>query len=135
MRNLPKTHWLDAACVGASTPNVLQVAGVYPLLIEACGHGCRRMRNVNKIGLPCSAPKGPKKVQGFQTGDITRAIVTTGKKQGIYVGRVLVRATGSFDLTTRRARITGLDVRFFSHLHRSDGYRYAKGEGCAHPPA
>lgn len=135
MRHLPKTHWLDAACVGASTPEVLQVAGVHPLLIEACGHGCRRMRNVNKIGLPCSAPKGPKNVQGFQTGDITRAIVTTGKKQGIYVGRVLVRATGSFDITTRRARIAGLDVRFFSHLHRSDGYSYAKGEGSANPPA
>lgn len=134
MRKLPKTHWLDAACVGASTPEVLQVAGVYPLLIEACGHGCRRMRNINKIGLPCSAPKGPKKVRGFQTGDITRAIVTTGKKQGIYVGRVLVRATGSFDLTTRRARIAGLDVRFFSHLHRSDGYSYSKGEGYANPP-
>ncbi|GLV54751.1 hypothetical protein KDH_15980 [Dictyobacter sp. S3.2.2.5] len=125
MRNLPKTHWLDAACVGASTPDVLQVAGVHPFRIEACGHGCRRMRNVNKIGLPCSAPKGPKKVQGFQTGDITRAIVTRGKKQGIYVGRVLVRATGSFDITTRRGRIAGLDVRFFSHLHRSDGYNYA----------
>lgn len=125
MRNLPKTHWLDAACVGASTPEVLQVTGVHPLRIEACGHGCRRMRNVNKIGLPCSAPKGPKKVQGFQTGDITRAIVTTGKKQGIYVGRVLVRATGSFDITTRRGRIAGLDVHFFSHLHRSDGYSYA----------
>ncbi|GLV55827.1 hypothetical protein KDH_26710 [Dictyobacter sp. S3.2.2.5] len=134
MRNLPKTHWLDAACVGASTPDVLQVAGVHPLRIEACGHGCRRMRNVNKIGLPCSAPKGPKKVQGFQTGDIARAIVTRGKKQGVYVGRVLVRATGSFDITTRRGRIAGLDVRFFSHLHRSDGYSYAKGEGYANPP-
>jgi 5-methylcytosine-specific restriction endonuclease McrA len=133
-RSLPKTHWLDATCVGASTPEVLQVTGVSPLLIEACGHGCRRVRNVNKIGLPCSAPKGPKKVQGFQTGDITRATVTTGKKQGSYVGRVLVRATGSFDLTTRRGRIAGLHVRFFRHLHRSDGYSYAQGKGETHFP-
>lgn len=40
-RGLPKTHWLDAACVGASTPDVLYVAGVQPLLIKAGGHGCQ----------------------------------------------------------------------------------------------
>ena len=35
-----------------------------------------------------------KKVKGFQTGDLVRATVTTGTKQGSYVGRVLVRASG-----------------------------------------
>ncbi|HEV8194227.1 MAG TPA: RNA-guided endonuclease IscB, partial [Ktedonobacterales bacterium] len=35
VRELPKTHWLDAACVGASTPPVLQVRGVLPLQITA----------------------------------------------------------------------------------------------------
>lgn len=41
-RGLEKTHWLDAACVGASTPDVLHVAGVVPLLIKANGHGSGR---------------------------------------------------------------------------------------------
>ena len=132
-RGLPKTHWLDAACVGASTPERLQVRGVSPLLIEACGHGCRRVHNVNAIGLPRSAPKGPKKVRGFQTGDITLAVVTTGTKQGIYEGRVLVRASGSFDLTMKHGRIAGLNARFFHHLHRSDGYSYTQGEVYANP--
>lgn len=127
IRFLPKTHWLDASCVGRSTPETLAISKVVPLLITADGHGCRRMRNVNKIGLPCSKPKGAKKVKGFQTGDIARAIVTTGKKQGIYTGRVLVRSTGSFDLTTRTGRVAGLNVRFFTHLHKSDGYSYHIG--------
>src|SRR5260370_30793022 len=38
MRNLPKTHWLDAASVGTSTPEVLQITGMHPLLITAIGH-------------------------------------------------------------------------------------------------
>lgn len=33
-RGLPKTHWLDAACVGRSTPNPLRVTGVQPLSIS-----------------------------------------------------------------------------------------------------
>lgn len=132
-RGLPKTHWGDAACVGASTPERLQVRGVRPLLIEACGHGCRRVCNVTAIGLPRSAPKGPKHVQGFQTGDIARAIVTTGARQGIYEGRVLVRASGSFDLLTKHGRMAGLNARFFRHLHRSDGYRYTQGDVYATP--
>lgn len=123
-RGLEKTHWMDASCIGKSTPQTLQITGINPLLIAATGHGCRRMRNVNDIGLPCSKPKGAKKVQGFQTGDIARAIVTTGKKQGTYVGRVLVRATGSFDVATKQGRVAGLAARFFSAVHRADGYSY-----------
>src|SRR5262249_52035326 len=34
-RDLPKTHWLDATCVGASTPATLTVKGVVPLRIQA----------------------------------------------------------------------------------------------------
>ena len=43
IRELPKTHWLDAACVGASTPEVLKVEGITPLVITATGHGSRQM--------------------------------------------------------------------------------------------
>ncbi|GAC1651997.1 MAG: hypothetical protein NVS4B9_42340 [Ktedonobacteraceae bacterium] len=49
---------------------------------------------VTAIGFPCSKSKAAKKVKGFQTGDIVRAVVTTGTKQGVHVGRVLVRASG-----------------------------------------
>src|SRR5450759_3613510 len=40
-QGLAKAHWIDAACVGASTPLLLGVDQVVPLLIKATGHGCR----------------------------------------------------------------------------------------------
>jgi len=126
-RSLPKEHWIDAACVGRSTPHVLKMAGIVPLLITATGHGSRQKCNVNEIGFPCSNPKGAKKVKGFQTGDIVRAMVTTGTKQGIYVGRVLVRASGSFDIRTKQGRVQGISHRFCTPVHRSDGYNYKIG--------
>ncbi len=48
MRELPKTHWLDAACVGASTPEVLNVEGIRPLVITAMGRGNRQMCRMDK---------------------------------------------------------------------------------------
>jgi hypothetical protein len=38
-RALPKTHWLDAACVGTSTPESLIIQHIIPLQIRATGHG------------------------------------------------------------------------------------------------
>jgi 5-methylcytosine-specific restriction endonuclease McrA len=133
VRDLPKKHWLDAVCVGKSTPEQLHLAGVVPLLITATGHASRQKCNVNKVGFPCSKPKGTKKVKGFQTGDIVRAVVTHGTKQGIYVGRVLVRASGSFDIRTKQDRVQGISYRFCTPVHQCDGYSYVKGAGHSSP--
>jgi len=127
MRNLPKAHWIDAACVGKSTPEQLEVKGIVPLLIAANGHGRRQMCNVNKLGFPCSKPKGAKRVNGFQTGDMVRAIVPTGKRAGIYTGRVIVRASGSFDIRTTAGKVQGISHRYCQPIHRNDGYSYARG--------
>jgi 5-methylcytosine-specific restriction endonuclease McrA len=51
-RGLPKRHWLDAACVGPSTPAVLRIAGVTPLKITAMGWGTRQMAGLNIYGFP-----------------------------------------------------------------------------------
>jgi 5-methylcytosine-specific restriction endonuclease McrA len=130
-RGLPKKHYIDAACVGKSTPEKLEMQGIVPLLITAQAHGCRQMCNVDKRGFPCSKPKGAKKVKGLQTGDLVRAQVTTGKKQGRYVGRALVRASGSFDIQTQQGRVQGVNHRFCMPVHRSDGYSYAVGADTA----
>lgn len=130
-RGLPKTHWLDAACVGTSTPAALVLAGVAPVLIAATGHGSRQKCNVTTMGFPCSKPKGARSVKGFQTGDLVRAIVPTGKKQGRYVGRVLVRASGSFDIRTKQGRVQGISHRFCTLIQQADGYTYAPRERSA----
>jgi hypothetical protein len=46
-RGLPKTHWLDAACVGQRTPACLHIEQVVPWRIEAKGHGNRQMGYAN----------------------------------------------------------------------------------------
>src|SRR5262249_47128009 len=49
-RELPKEHWVDAACIGHSTPEKLEIEGVQPLLIKATGHGSRQMCSPDKYG-------------------------------------------------------------------------------------
>jgi len=86
-----KQHWIDAACVGASTPHRLLLDQVQPLLITAEGHGSWQMCLMNDSGFPRTGPKRAKLVYGFQTGDLVKALVTKGKKVGTYVGRVAIR--------------------------------------------
>lgn len=129
-RNLAKTHWLDAACVGASTPDILlHVSQVVPLLIKATGHGSRQMCRMNKYGFSRTGAKQARKVKDFQTGDIVKAIVPSGKKAGTYTGRVAVRTTGSFNITTHQRTTQGIGYRYCHVIHHSDGYSYGKGMG------
>ncbi len=122
-QNLEKTHWIDAACVGLSTPT-LNLKGVNPLLIKAAGHGTRQMAGTDKYGFP-TRHRTTKQVHfGFQTGDIVKAVVTKGKKVGVYVGRVLCRAIGSFDISTPSGRVAGISHKYCSPIHRKDGYSY-----------
>ncbi len=132
-RNLPKEHWIDAACVGVSTPALLGVNGVIPLRIIATGHGCRQLCLMDKFGFPRTKPKQAKRVKGYQTGDIVRAVVTKGKKIGTYVGKVAVRTSGSFNITTTHGVVQGISHRFCTPIHCSDGYCYEKG-AAAFPP-
>lgn len=126
-RELPKAHWIDAACVGQSTPEVLQVQGITPVLITATGRGSRQMCRMNKYGFPRTGPKQAKRVHGFQTGDMVKALITRGKKIGTYVGRVAVRASGSFNIMTGQATVQGIGYRSCRVLLACDGYRYGQG--------
>jgi 5-methylcytosine-specific restriction endonuclease McrA len=68
-QNLQKTHWVDAACVGKSTP-LLNIKGVKPLLIIANGHGTRQSCRTDKFGFPNRHCSRTKFHFGFQTGDM-----------------------------------------------------------------
>jgi hypothetical protein len=65
-----------------------------------------------------------KRVNGFQTGDCVRAEVPTGKKAGTHVGRVAIRATGSFNIQTEHGVVQGIAHRYCRLVQRSDGYGY-----------
>ncbi|NEP09971.1 MAG: HNH endonuclease [Symploca sp. SIO2C1] len=125
IRGLDKTHYWDAACVGASTPEQLITSGVKPLLIAAKGHGTRQQCRSDKFGFPSRYCSRTKFHKGFQTGDIVKAIVTSGKKIGTYVGRVATRATGSFNISTTDGLVQGISHKYCTHIHKKDGYSYA----------
>lgn len=120
---LPKTHWLDAACVGNARE--LKVLVSKPLLIKATGHGSRQMCRTDQFGFPSRYVPRCKLVKGFQTGDMIKAVVTKGKKVGIYVGRVAVRSTGSFNISTANGLVQGISYKYCKCIHKKDGYSYA----------
>jgi 5-methylcytosine-specific restriction endonuclease McrA len=111
-RELPKTHWTDAVCVGESTPERLQVGGVMPLLITAMGRHSRQMCRTNAAGFPDKQAKATSVVGGLRTGDLVRASVPARSvKAGVYVGRLAVRASGACNVKTARGTIEGIHVR------------------------
>ncbi len=137
---IPKTHALDAACVG-------EVAAVIDwqkptLAIKCTGRGAyQRTRLTAKGGLRgylmCT-----KSVKGFQTGDLVRAAVpASSKKAGVYTGRVAVRATGSFNIQAVGGVVQGISHKHCRLIQRADGYGYHQvatvgstqtGESMAH---
>ncbi len=124
-QKLEKTHWIDAACVGELTL-VLIIKGVKPLLITANGHGTRQLCRTDKFGFPNRHCSRIKFHFGFQTGDIVKAIVKTGKKAGVHIGRIATRATGSFNISTKNGLIQGISHKYCSAIHKKDGYSYAQ---------
>lgn len=125
IRELPKTHWIDAACVGTSTPEALLVANVKPLLVKAVGSGTRQMCQTDKYGFPKQHRQRKKKYFGFQTGDMVRAIIPEGRSKyaGVYTGKITVKASGTFKM-----RVNGIDIpvnhKYCTALHRQEGYQY-----------
>ncbi len=120
--NLPKTHWIDASCVGQIES--LTLVTNQPILIKATGRGTRQMCGTDKYGFPTRHRSRIQIHKGFQTGDIIKATVTAGKKVGFYLGRVLCRASGSFDISTQNGRITGISYKYCQSIHKKDGYSY-----------
>ena len=122
---IPKSHWGDAACVGASTPMNLSVAGIQTFFIQAKGHGNRRMCKTDKYGFPKNHRARQKRYFGMQTGDVVRASVPHGKYAGVWMSRVVVRASGKFDITINGKK-AGVHHKYCARLWLSDGYVYTE---------
>ena len=119
-----KEHWIDAACVGDSGKAVIIDQDIKPLIIKATGRGSRQMCRVNKYGFPRTSSKTSKVVKGFATGDLVKAIVTTGKKVGTYIGKVAVRSSGSFNIQTTNGVVQGIGWKYCQLIQKADGYLY-----------
>ena len=120
---LSKQHYYDALSVG-EIPTKLNFLTGKILQISAKGRGSRQMCSMDKFGFPRTAAKSSKSVKGFQTGDIVKAVVPTGSKQGEYLGRVAVRSRGYFNIETKSGLAKDIGYKFCRLLQRNDGYSY-----------
>lgn len=119
---LPKTHALDAVCVG-------DISGVKnwkipTLAVKAMGRGNYQRTRVFGSGFPRGYLTRQKRHFGFQTGDMVKANVTRGKKMGIYQGRIAVRATGKFNIQLHDRVVQGINHKYCAIVQRADGYGY-----------
>ena len=126
----PKTHWIDAACVGESGEHVRLDSSMQVSQVKATGHGSRQMCRMDRFGFPRTSAKAARKVKGFRTGDMVQSVVPSGKKAGTHIGKVAVRASGSFNVSTTVGVVQGISHKHCSMLHKADGYSYLSKTGA-----
>ncbi|HBR72270.1 MAG TPA: HNH endonuclease, partial [Cyanobacteria bacterium UBA11159] len=118
--NLPKAHWIDAACVGIVETLKLVTSKIFQ--VKATGFGGRKRCQTDKFGYPIKhRPLRP--IHGFSTGDIVRADVPKGKYKGTFTGRVcpMSHGYGEFVINGKRRSIK---LAYLTPIHRKDGYSY-----------
>lgn len=120
--SLPKTHALDAACVGDVA--VVRTWRRPTLAVKCMGRGSYQRTRLDKYGFPRGYLMRAKQVHGFQTGDQVLAEEPKGKHTGVHVGRVAVRATGNFNIQTGNGVAQGISHRHCRIVQRGDGYGY-----------
>jgi hypothetical protein len=126
----PKAHWIDAACVGESGNQVKLDLRMQVWQVKATGHGSRQMCRMDRFGFPRTSAKAAREVKGFRTGDMVQSVVPSGKKAGTHIGKVAVRASGSFNVSTTVGVVQGISHKHCSVLHRADGYSYLSKTGA-----
>ena len=123
---VPKTHALDAACVGQV--HAIENWNSPTLALKAMGRGSYQRTRLDKFGFPRAYLMRSKRVHGFATGDMVRADMPKGLKAGVHRGRVAVRATGNFNIQSYQAGVAavvqGIHYRHCRIVQRNDGYGY-----------
>jgi 5-methylcytosine-specific restriction endonuclease McrA len=123
---IPKTHALDAACVGSL--QAIQNWQCPTLTLKATGRGSYQRTRLDKFGFPRGYLMRTKRVHGFGTGDMVRAEVPAGIKVGTHIGRVAVRASGSFNIQSyqdgKAVVVQGISHKHCRIIQRADGYGY-----------
>ena len=89
-----------------------------------CNTGKSGFRRKKKDGTFAS-PKTVKRIYGFQTGDMVKAVVPKGKSQGTHIGRLAsVRANGDFSIRTKSELS---NYKYCQVIQHADGYNYTIG--------
>lgn len=120
---IPKTHVLDAACVGGLAGLTSWNGPV--LAVRATGRGRHQRTTSDAYGFPRLRLPRSKRIHGFATGDLVVADVPAGKHAGCHIGRVAVRSTGKFRVGPRDA----IRHHRCTILQRADGYDHQTTKG------
>lgn len=116
---VPKTHALDAACVG-QTSSIANWQRPH-LYVVCTGRGRYARTLTDKYGFFRLLLARQKYAFGFQTGDLVCA--TKPREGKSYIGRVIVRQNGGFVLDVD-GKAYSATWRQCQRLQRADGYRY-----------
>lgn len=124
----PKEHHYDALCVGKIPEDgFVDWTHGYYLYAKATGRGTRLRGQLNGCGVIISKWKNRSKTAfGFQTGDLVVANVpkdTKYKYKGRFVGRVMIRKSGSFDIRTLSGELVTVNAKFCRLLQNNSGYQ------------
>lgn len=120
--DLPKTHWIDAACVGVV--DVIKLVSTEILKVKATGFGGRQRCQTDKFGYPQKhRPLRP--ILGFCTGDIVRADVSKGIYAGTFTARICPMSHGYGEFVIDKKR-RSIKLEYLTPVHRKDGYDYTK---------
>jgi 5-methylcytosine-specific restriction endonuclease McrA len=136
LHKLPKEHYYDALCVGASTPSQLEILQAYINVWTAKGRGSRQVCQTDKFGFPRQFRSRTKVHSGMMTGDLIRISPRKGKNAGrSWKGKGVIRADGSLYLNSEGQRINST-YRHAKLLQHGDGWDYSiKPIARPRPPA
>jgi|GEM_PF-3137948 len=121
IRGKAKKPLADASAVNRTGKEIVYRLATFDLPIS-CSPGGRAKFNRTLQGYP----EGERRVRGFATADLVKAVVLQGKKKGTYSGRVAIRSSGSFCIDTPKGKVARISYRFCKHLQYADGYQYSQ---------
>ena len=137
--NLPKSHWIDAACNSLNQQPV-KLLTHQPLIVKSSGHGNRQAVRCNSSGFPAitvkknaegkkvvTIVKPKQKYTHCKAGDIVNVTLDRDRKhiaKGVYTARVKTPTLTGVEVKINGHRISS---KLFEFIHRSDGYDYSFG--------
>jgi 5-methylcytosine-specific restriction endonuclease McrA len=127
---LPKSHCIDAVCVGASTPDKIESLPKYFETWTAKGRGNRQIMQSDAFGFPRQYRKRNKRVNDFGTGDVVR--IESCKYAG-HTGRLVAREKGPYVL--KDSKRLSCSYKNLVLIQRQDGWErrselLVKSEKC-----
>ncbi len=126
MHHLPKEHYYDALCVGASTPDHFAAMPAYVQVWSVKGRGNRQRCRTDKYGFPIRHLSRQKQHFGFQTGDLVQAVIPRGRYSGTWIGRATVKASGQIRIVTSISVQPTTSYRYCRELQRGNGWVYTQ---------